>query len=167
MSKKDFNQGIQTGLRISEELLNKEAKAMDYLKNKIDGMALAQEEVKNAVNNILEFHTKDALEKYYGICNALSPKDLEEPEKKVLLDILSTLAFQIDNFNKSQKIYLSNLKHYLELVEYNPNVNYNLELIENIRDLDSQEIILKCVREFMFLENEDFSFEESIEDTLV
>lgn len=166
MSKKDFNQGIQTGLRISEELLNKEAKAMDYLKNKMDGMALAQEEMKKAVNNVLELYTKDALEKYYGICNALSPKDLQEPEKKVLLDILSTLAFQIDNFNKSQKLYLSNLKQYLELGEYNPNVNYDFELIENIKDLDSQEIILKCVREFMFLEEEDFSFVETIEEVL-
>lgn len=166
MSKKEFNQGIQAGLRISEELLNKEAKAMDYLKNKMDGMALAQEEVKNAVNNVLELYTKDAVEKYYGICNALSPKDLQEPEQKVLLDILSTLAFQIENFSKSQKLYLSNLKQYMELGEYNPNVNYNFELIENIKDLDSQEIILKCVREFMFLENEDFSFDETIEEVL-
>ena len=158
MSKKDFNQGIQAGLRISEELLSKEAKAMDYLNTKIDGMSLAHEEMKNAVNNILEFHTKDALEKYYGICNALSPKELQEAERKVLLDVLSTLAFQIDNFNKAQKLYLANLKHYLELVEYNPNVNYDFELIDNIRDLDSQEIILKCIREFMFLEEEDFTF---------
>jgi len=164
-SKKSFNKGLEAGLRISEGILNKELEAMDYLKNKIDSIAAGQDNVRNAVNDILEYQNSLSVEKYYGVCNAENPKDMQEAEKHVLLDILATLSFNRDT-NKLQKMYFANLKHYLEFVGYQPNTQYNFELIDNIRDLDSQEIILKCIREFGFLENLDFTFVDEYEDLL-
>ncbi|MCH5255958.1 MAG: hypothetical protein J1D87_01645 [Lachnospiraceae bacterium] len=165
--KKSFNEGLASGIKIAEDIMKKEAKAMDYLANKIDSVESKQDDIRKAVNNILEYQNSKAVEEYYGICNKLSPNsELQDEEKHVLLDVLATLAYNSENFNdnKAQKSYFLNLKHYIQLTDYNPNTAYNYEFIENIRDLDSQEIILKCIREFLFLENFDFSFVEDYKD---
>lgn len=165
MSKqKDFNQGIETGMKISKELLNKESQAMDYVKNKIDELGNSHGRLENAVNHILENQNSKAIEEYYGIVNGLSPKDLEKEECQILLNILSILAFEDEEYNDMQKSYFLNLKKYLQVTEYAPDIEYRLEYIEKIRDLDSQEIIMRCIREFLFLRHFDFSFQMDYEE---
>lgn len=159
MSKKtDFNEGIGEGIKIAEKLIRKEAETMDYLKAKIDKIVISQGNVREAVENILNYQNDLALEKYYGLCNTLSPKDMDNPEQNVLLDILSTLAINGGSYNKSQKLYFANLKRYLNLKGYTPNSAYEFYLVENIRNLDAQEIIVKCILEFLFLGHNDFVF---------
>lgn len=165
MSKqKDFNQGIETGMKISKELLNKESQAMDYVKNKIDELGNSHGRLENAVNHILENQNSKAIEEYYGIVNGLSPKDLEKGECQILLNILSILAFEDEEYNDMQKSYFLNLKKYLQVTEYAPDMEYRLEYIDKIRDLDSQEIIMRCIREFLFLRHFDFSFQMDYEE---
>lgn len=165
MSKqKDFNQGIETGMKISKELLNRESQAMDYVKNKIDELGNSHGRLENAVNHILENQNSKAIEEYYGIVNGLSPKDLEKEECQILLNILSILAFKDEEYNDMQKSYFLNLKKYLQVTEYAPDMEYRLEYIEKIRDLDSQEIIMRSIREFLFLRHFDFSFQMDYEE---
>ncbi len=164
-SKKSYNKGLETGIRLSEDIIKREAQAMEYLKQKMDSIDLKQDDIRKTVNDILEYQSNIAIEQYYGVCNAQNPKDLEDAEKHVLLDVLATLTFSNDP-NRFQKMYFANLRHYLGVIGYQPNTAYNYEYIENIRDLDSQEIILKCIREYGFLKNMDFSFVNEYEDLL-
>lgn len=164
MSKKDFNEGMERGIKITEKIIRKESETMDYLKITIDNISESQNGVREAVENILEYQNDMAVEKYYGICNSLSPKDLADEEKKVLLNVLSTIAMKSDSYNESQRKYFANLNHYMNIADYRQNTDYNLELLENIRNLDSQEIMCRCILEFLFLRENDFSFMDEYEE---
>lgn len=160
MSKKYeyYKDGLTRGLKLSEAIINKEYEAMQYLEKKLDIMGEKQEEVQHAVSDILEYQTTLAAEKYYDICNELSPSDLECEERKVLLNILSSVSMICEHYSDYQKMYITNLRNYIQVRDFAPVIEYNYELIDNIRDLDNQVIILKCLREFLFLENMNFSF---------
>ena len=54
MSKNAFNDGVKTGLKISEKVLAQENKAMDYLREKIDLVLDGHDEMKNAINKLIE-----------------------------------------------------------------------------------------------------------------
>ena len=156
--KKDFNEGMGQGIKLAEKVIHKEAETMDYLKMTIDNISETQNGVREAVENILEYQNDMAVEKYYGICNSISPQNLPDEEKKVLLNVLSTLAMKSNQYNENQKMYVANLKHYVNLADYRQNSEYSFELLENIRNLDYQEIICRCMLEFLFLQENDFSF---------
>lgn len=162
--KKEFNQGLEVGIRISEELMKQKVEENYILMSKIERLASTHEGLKEVIQQVLNYNEAEAIEKYYGICVGLSPRDLPEAEKIILLNVLATLYINTDELNQYQKCFFSNLKHYLQLFDYSPDTKYKFENIENVRDLDFQIIILKCIREFLFLRDCDFSFIDEYEE---
>ena len=162
--KKEFNQGLEVGIRISEEFMKQKVEENHILMEKMNHLTLTHEGLNESIQQILNYNEEEAIERYYGICNRLSPKDLPEAEKYILLDVLATIFVNSDDLNRDQKQFFSNVKRYVQLSNYNPNTKYDFEKIENVRDLDFQMIIFKCIREFLFLKYCDFSFVEEYEE---
>ena len=74
----NFDKGVEVGLKISQKLINQEAEALNYLKNKIDLIREGHDEMKNAVNLLLEDVNEDAVSKLFSICNPVSPSELKD-----------------------------------------------------------------------------------------
>lgn len=162
--KKSYNSGLETGIKLSEEIVSKDAKALERLSMQIDNMCDKQDKFKYAIERIMEVQNSNAVQEYYDICLEKKPCDLPDAEKEVLMHVLSTLAFNMSNYNEYQKDYLANIKGHMRIETYTPVTDYNFELLDNIRDLDNQEVIVRCIREFLFLLNYDNSFEDDYEE---
>lgn len=146
----NFDKGVEVGLKISQKLINQEAEALNYLKNKIDLIREGHDEMKNAVNLLLEDVNEDAVSKLFSICNPVRPSELKDHEQKLLINLLASLsAIQSNDF---QKKYFNNLRHHLNLSGYEPNISYDYRKIEFIESIQAIKTIAKAVRIYLFLE---------------
>lgn len=150
-SKDDFNQGVSVGLRVNNEVLKQETAALDYLKSKMDLLGKGQDIMSTAVKALIEDSDVQAVERIYGIVNQSTPKDLKEHEQKILLSVLATLGKL--SINANQQSFFNNLRHYLDLKGYIPDVNYDFENLDKLDSLKAIKEIAKCTRIFLFLED--------------
>ena len=151
MSKNAFNDGVKTGLKISEKVLGQENKAMDYRREKIDLVLDGHDEMKNAINKLIEDKDETAINNIFGVFNKHKPTDLKDHEKKILLNVLATLS--ILGQNKMQKDYLNNLRHHLNLQGYDVDSNYDFRKLESIESVQSFKTMAKAIRIFLYLQD--------------
>lgn len=105
MSKaKTYNEGVESGLKVAQSIIEKETEAMDYLRSKVDSIIEGHDEMKNAVDHLLEDANENAIASIYGICNPVCPNELKDHEQKMLINILATLG--VLHMNEAQKSIL-------------------------------------------------------------
>ena len=151
MSKaKTYNEGVQSGLKVAQKIIEQEVEAMEYLKTKIDLVVDGHEEMKNAVYQLIEDADENAIARIFCICNSVSPNDLKDHEQKMLINILATLStLQV---NEAQKKYYNNLRHHLNIQGYEPDRVYDFRKIGALESVKSIKTIAKAVRIYLFLE---------------
>jgi len=152
MSKKRaYNQGVELGLKVAQKVMEQEIEAMDYLQSRLDLIAEGHEEMKSAVNSIIEDANENAIINLFGVCNEHEPSELKDHEKKILLNILTTLSAV--GINEEQRKYQNNLRHHLDVQKYNPVQDYDFRMLEAIESVRSIKIIAKAVRIFLYLQD--------------
>lgn len=149
--KKEYNKGVESGLKVAQKIIEQEVEAMDYLKSKVDLIVEGHDEMKSAVNQLIEDADENAIINLFGVCNEAKPCDLKEHEKKVLLNILATLS--LIQLNDRQREYYNNLRHHLNIQGYEPVRNYDFRNIESLESVRSIKIIAKAVRIFLYLQD--------------
>ena len=149
--KKEYNKGVESGLKVAQKIIEQEVEAMDYLKSKVDLIVEGHDEMKSAVNQLIEDADENAIINLFGVCNEVKPCDLKEHEKKVLLNILATLS--LIQLNDRQREYYNNLRHHLNIQGYEPVSNYDFRNIESLESVRSIKIIAKAVRIFLYLQD--------------
>lgn len=156
---RNYNEGIETGLKVAEAMIKRENEAMNALGKNLDIVKNSIGNIKEIVDSIVENQENSDIEKLYGIIKTTEPKELEREEKKILLHILSTIANQEierGDYSVNQKEYFNSLRKYLEIADYKPDINYDFKLIGNIDSLIVQKCILQCIHEFLFLKDNSF-----------
>ena len=152
MSKaKSYNEGVASGLKVSQKLYEQNLEAMGYLKSKIALIAEGQDEMKSAVDHLIEDKDEDAIAKIFGICNPVKPKEIKDHEQKMLINILATLSAL--HMNESQKEFFNNLRHHLNIEGFEPDRTYDFRRIASIESNKSIKAIAKAIRIYLYLEN--------------
>ncbi|MCR4960777.1 MAG: hypothetical protein K6A74_04930 [Lachnospiraceae bacterium] len=149
--KKSFNQGVETGLKVAQKVIEQEVDAMNYLKNRIDLIVDGHDEMKAAVNRLIEDNDEKSIANIFGVVNQDKPVELKEHEKQVLLSVLASLS--IAEQNQRQKEYYNNLRHHINLQGYKPDCAYNFKGIESLESVRAIKVIAKAVRVFLFLQD--------------
>lgn len=151
MSKaKVYNKGVESGLKVAQRIMEQEVEAMDYLKSKINLIVDGHDEMKNAVDRLIEDADEKAIAQIYGICKSVRPNELKDHEQKILINVLASLSAL--HLNEAQKRYYNNLRHHLNIEGYEPDRSYDFRKIESIESVKSIKTIAKAVRIYLFLE---------------
>ena len=149
--KESYNQGIAAGIKISEEFVKNEKEAIEHLDCIVSEITVGHEEIKDAVNKLITDANDKNVANVFNIIGSTSPNDLKDYEKKMVLDIIATLI--TDDTNVYQKEYYNNLRHFVNIIGYNPNSSYDFRCIEEIETISSIKMIAEVVRTYLFLAN--------------
>lgn len=158
MAKKDdYNAGVETGLKISTKVMEQQVEALDYLKSKLTELSDAQSDIKTSFEKVIFSLNESDIEKLFGVCNKYDPKDLKDHEKKLLLSLIAKLG--INGNNDLQKKYANNIRGYLNLQGYTPQIGISYSAIEEVESIKSRKSIVKVLREYLYLGAENFDFQ--------
>lgn len=152
-NKKSFNEGMKSGIRISEEIVKRDTRAINKLYEILKNITGDTRELKEVVEEVIKNQENFEIEKLFGIIKTLSPDDLEKEEKIILLQILVDISKKYGN-NNNQKEFLRNLILYFEInFEDLLKENNFKKAIDNIGSKKSEKIMYKIIKEYLYLEN--------------
>ena len=152
-NKKSFNEGMKSGIRLSEEIVKKDTRAVNKIYEMLEKMPEDIRELKESFEEVIKSLEKTDMEKLFGIVRTSSPNDLEEEEKIILLHILVDISRKYNN-NSSQKEFLRNLRFYFEIdLENVFNKNDLKNTVNNIGDKKAEKIMYTVIKEYLYLEN--------------
>ena len=152
-NKKSFNEGMKSGIRLSEEIVKKDTRAVNKIYEMLEKMPEDIRELKESFEEVIKSLEKTDMEKLFGIVRTSSPNDLEEEEKIILLHILVDISRKYNN-NSSQKEFLRNLRFYFEIdLENVFNKNDLKNTVNNIGDKKAGKIMYTVIKEYLYLEN--------------
>jgi hypothetical protein len=160
----DYNKGVESGLRVAQKLIEKEAEAMDYLKSRVDLIIDGHDEMKMAVDCLIEDADENAIAKIFGICNSVKPNELKDHEKKMLINVLATLGMV--KINDDQKRFFNNLRHHLNIEGYEPDTNYDFGAIKSLESVKAIKTIAKALRIYLYLKESSMDGIFQYEDEL-
>lgn len=159
MGKKFSSDMIQSfGNSISEKMDNvadaireegeKQSKKFEEVNEKFS----AQGQINNMIiNSVSELEQKV----FYGLEPCQNIQNLENTERKILVNILFYLANN-ESVNDIQKKYIRSVTNSLGIG--NGQTDFDLSYIDNIDSNNDRKIMLQSVMEYLFLRNSDFSF---------
>jgi len=109
-NKKSFNEGMKSGIKLSEEIVKKDTRAVNKIYEMLEKMPEDMRELKESFEEVIKSLENTEIEKLFGIVKTLSPNDLEEEKKIILLQILVDISRKYGS-NSDQKNFLKNLIH--------------------------------------------------------
>lgn len=152
-NKKSFNEGMKSGIKLSEEIVKRDTRAINKIYEMLEKMPEDMRELKESFEEVIKSLEKTDIEKLFGIVRTSSPNDLEEEEKIILLQILADILKRYGG-NSNQKEFLRNLTLYFEIdFEYLLKENNFKKVINNIDSEKSKKIMYKIIKEYLYLEN--------------
>ena len=165
-NKKSFNEGMKSGIRLSEGIVIRDTDAVNKMHEKLENITGDTRELKELVEKVIKNQEDFEIEKLFGIIKTLSPDDLEKEEKIILLQILVDISKKYGS-NNNQKEFLKNLILYFE-------INYENLLKENdfkstIDNIDSkkvEKIMYKIIKEYLYLENDNNNYGNKYDEYL-
>ena len=165
-NKKSFNEGMKSGIRISEEIVKRDTRAINKLYEIFKNITGDTRELKEVVEEVIKNQENFEIEKLFGIIKTLSPDDLEKEEKIVLLQILVDISKKYKN-NSSQKEFLRNLRFYFEInSEDSLKENDFKSTIDNIDSKKVEKIMYKIIKEYLYLENDNNNYGNKYDEYL-
>lgn len=157
-NKKSFNEGMKSGIRISEEIVKRDTRAINKLYEILKNITGDTKELKEVVEEVIKNQENFEIEKLFGIIKTLSPDDLEKEEKIILLQILVDISKKYGS-NNNQKEFLRNLILYFEINSENLlKENDFKSIIDNIDSKKVEKIIYKIIKEYLYLENDNNNY---------
>ena len=164
-NKKSFNEGMKSGIRLSEEIVKKDTRAVNKIYEMLEKMPEDMRELKESFEEVIKSLEKTDMEKLLGIVRTSGPNDLEE-EKIILLQILVDISKRYGG-NSDQKEFLRNLTLYFEIdSEYLLKENNFKKVIDNIDSEKSKKIMYKIIKEYLYLENNTNNYENKYDEYL-
>ena len=152
-NKKSFNEGMKSGIRLSEEIVKRDTRAINKLYEILKNITGDTRELKETFEEVIKSLENSEIEKLFGIVKTSNPNDLEEEEKIILLQILVDISKRYGS-NSNQKEFLRNLTLYFEInFEDLLKENNFKKAIDNIDSKKSEKIMYKIIKEYLYLEN--------------
>jgi hypothetical protein len=156
MGKKDFKRGMEAGAKPFEDKFKQVSEAVERvgteIKNKIG-------DIKETVDIVIDDLSSIQKKELYDLSTQFDIKELEQPDKELLIAGLYTLSAMSDNLTDCQKAFIRSVQKYTGVK--NPQTSVDLSVaIENIESVTVQKAVMQAFMEFLFLENEDNSFLE-------
>ena len=148
---KNYNAGVESGIKVAQKIIEKESQAMDYLQKQVDNIAEAVPDLRKAVEAVINCQSDEAISKYYGLCNRKGPNELSEHEKGILMNVIVTLAISGAAKNAEQEKFLNNLRRSMGTSNYELDSTYSYKYLADVKNIDSQIIMAKVIREYLFL----------------
>lgn len=154
-----FMKGMEAGARPFEEKFTKLSETTHQMgkeiNSKLDGIS--------GVIDILADDMSDMQKKeLYNLNTPYDLKDdLDDDEKEIVVCSLLYLSRFTKN-NEYQTKFLRSVINYTDM--RTPSGDFDIACIENIENIKVQKIIMQTIMEYLYLETEDFSFLERLED---
>ena len=165
-NKKSFNEGMKSGIRISEEIVKRDTRAINKLYEIFKNITGDTRELKEIVEEVIKNQENFEIEKLFGIIKTLSPDDLEKEEKIILLQILVDISKKYGS-NNNQKEFLRNLILYFEINSENLlKENDFKSTIDNIDSKKVEKIMYKIIKEYLYLENDNNNYGNKYDEYL-
>lgn len=165
-NKKSFNEGMKSGIRLSEEIVKRNTEAIDKIRKTNENQTGDIKELMESVEELRKNQENFEIEKLFGIEDKPSPDDLEKEEKIILLEILGEISERY-NSNNNQKKFLRNLKLYFEInFEYLLKENNLKNAINNIDSKEAEKIMYKIIKEYLYLENNTSNYGNKYDEYL-
>ena len=165
-NKKSFNEGMKSGIRISEEIVKRDTRAINKLYEIFKNITGDTRELKEVVEEVIKNQENFEIAKLFGIIKTLSPDDLEKEEKIILLQILVDISKKYGS-NNNQKEFLRNLILYFEINSENLlKENDFKSTIDNIDSKKVEKIMYKIIKEYLYLENDNNNYGNKYDEYL-
>jgi len=165
-NKKSFNEGMKSGIRLSEEIVKRNTEAIDKIRKTNENQTGDIKELMESFEELIKNQENFKIEKLFGIEDKPSPDDLEKEEKIILLEILGEISERY-NSNNNQKKFLRNLKLYFEInFEYLLKENNLKNAINNIDSKKAEKIMYKIIKEYLYLENNTSNYGNKYDEYL-
>lgn len=154
-----FMKGMEAGARPFEEKFTKLSETTHQMgkeiNSKLDGIS--------GVIDILADDMSDMQKKeLYHLNTPYDLKeDLDDDEKEIIVCSLLYLSKYAQN-NEYQMKFLRSVINYTDM--RTPSGDFNIACVENIESIKVQKIIMQTLMEYLYLETEDFSFLERLEN---
>lgn len=161
---KNYNAGVESGIKVAQKIIEKESQAMDYLQKQVDNIAEAVPDLRKAVEAVINCQSDEAISKYYGLCNRKGPNELSEHEKGILMNVIVTLAISGAAKNAEQEKFLNNLRRSMGTSNYELDSTYSYKYLADVKNIDSQIIMAKVIREYLFLTDNSFDIMDEYEE---
>ena len=81
-NKKSFNEGMKSGIRLSEEIVKRDTRAINKLYEILKNITGDTRELKETFEEVIKSLENSEIEKLFGIVKTSNPNDLEEEENK-------------------------------------------------------------------------------------
>lgn len=161
MREKDFQKGMIAGARPFEDKfqqLSQDTRRIgDGIHQKLEGLSDIMDVALDEISDMQK-------QQLYQLTTPFDLKeDLDESEKELLAAALLRLS-EITENNAQQKQFIRSVYQYIGIVS--PQAGWDLERIERIEDLAVQKAILQVLMEYLFLETEDFSYLEALQESV-
>ena len=152
-NKKSFNEGMKSGIKLSEEIVKRDTRAVNKIYEMLEKMPGDMRELKESFEEVIKSLENTEIEKLFGIVKTSSPNDLEEEKKIILLQILVDISGKYGS-NSDQKNFLKNLIHYFGInFESSLKENDFKNAIDNIDSKKAEKMMYKIIKEYLYLEN--------------
>lgn len=103
--KKDYNKGLASGIRLSEDIVKNNTDAVDKMTGKLDNLNKDVKDMGDTFGNYMDARDNAEIQRLLNIITKTSLDDLEDNEKLILANILSSTAMQYGT-NDPQKLFL-------------------------------------------------------------
>lgn len=167
MCKKDYNSGVKKGLKLSEDIVRRDTRAIEYLSEKVEKLPIALQGIKDVVEQLNSDIKDIQVEKIFGVVKTLDVKDLEYEERVLLLKILSHISMKYPA-NENQKRFSSRLRMYLE-VNANDVLTNEFDgngLTDMIDSISVHKIMYQTVKEYLYLRSNTNDYADDFDEIL-
>lgn len=154
MKKNDFNTGAKMGLKLSEDIVQKNSDTMEYLLKSVNKLPECFQEVYDVVTDVLVNQEDCHVEKVFGITKTIDINELEEEEKILLFQILNWISLKY-GANENQRQFCRSLLKYLKI-----NANdaiYNSfdgrDISQSVDSIRVQKMMYQIVKEYLYLKS--------------
>ena len=157
--KKDYNQGMASGIKLSEDIVKNNTDAVEKINNKVDDLNKDVKKMGNIFENYIDEQENDEIQRLLNIDRKTSLDDLEDEERIILANILSSAARQYGT-NDEQKLFLKALLKAagVSLEDILTN-DFNGDILADAVDSVSVlRYMYQVLNEFLYLENDTIDF---------
>ena len=155
--RKMYKKGIEDAMQAYQSFGHKQEDALNKLRDEVKQGNLTLESMMdslgNDIINVFEYLSDQEKKAMYKLHSQYNLKELESTEKQLLIAILYQLSSEEVYVSENQKVYLSSLQKYLDIL--NPQISADLKVVEAIDSIEIQKAFMQCVLEFFYLQDCD------------
>lgn len=158
-NKKAFDEGIKTGIKLSEEIIKGNTEAINYLKEEVSKLSPEFSAIKEVYSSLREDVESIQVKELFGIVKTFDYKNNLEYEEKIT--ILKLFFYHENTYgaNNFQKQYLRRLTNFLEINPADIICNKYDELgIQKIDSKTATKALYLLLKEYLFLENNSHEY---------